>query len=63
MFGFAWLASYVYALWAFAMAKGRSGAWVMLGLVMPLIGLIVILLLKDHRKEGVPSAPASAPET
>jgi mannose/fructose/N-acetylgalactosamine-specific phosphotransferase system component IID len=41
---------YFYGTWAYLKAKGRSGAWVLLA--GTLIGMIVILLLKDHAKDG-----------
>jgi hypothetical protein len=53
-----WAASYLYAMWAYVKAKGRSGAWALMACWM-LIGPIVILLLKDHSKEGAPAAPAA----
>src|SRR5450631_2892040 len=47
--------SYLYGMWAYLKAKGRSGAWVLLA--ASLIGMIVIPLLKDHAKDGQPPAP------
>lgn len=38
--------AWFFALWAYVKAKGRSGAWAMLG-VFQLIGLIVIAILED----------------
>jgi hypothetical protein len=51
---------YFYGTWAYLKAKGRSGAWVLLA--GTLIGMIVILLLKDHAKDGQPPAPPAAPQ-
>ena len=41
--------SWFYAHWAFVTAKGRSGAWALLGAFFP-IGLLVILCLTDKQK-------------
>ena len=51
---------YFYGTWAYLKAKGRSGAWVLLA--GTLIGMIVILLLKDHAKDGQPPAPPAPQE-
>ena len=53
--GITMLASYIYALWAYVKAKGRSDAWVLMAF-LNVFGLIVLLLLKDHHKEGAASA-------
>ena len=52
------MASFLYALWAYIRAKGRDDKWIlmvfllnMLGLLV--LGLLVIVLLKDYRKDGV----------
>lgn len=50
VFGITWAASYFYALWAYVKAKGRSGAWVLMAF-LNVIGLIVLLLLKDLHKD------------
>jgi hypothetical protein len=50
---------YFYGTWAYLKAKGRSGAWVLLA--GTLIGMIVILLLKDHAKNGQPPCTPCAP--
>ena len=47
---------YFYGTWAYLKAKGRSGTWVLLA--GTLIGMIVILLLKDRAKDGQPNSPA-----
>jgi hypothetical protein len=47
--------AWFYGMWAYLKAKGRSGAWVLLA--GTLIGMIVILLLKDRAKDGQPPAP------
>jgi fructose-specific phosphotransferase system IIC component len=52
-------ASLFYGMWAYLKAKGRSWAWLLLG---GPVGLIVILLLKDHAKDGQPPAPPAAHE-
>jgi hypothetical protein len=52
---------YFYGTWALLKAKGRSGAWVLLA--GTLIGMIVILLLKDHAKDGQPPAPPAPHES
>jgi fructose-specific phosphotransferase system IIC component len=44
----------VYGMWAYLKAKGRSSAWLLLG--------IVILFLKDHAKDGQPPAPPAPHE-
>ncbi len=52
-----------YGMWAYLKAKGRSSAWMILALVpAPVIGMIVILLLKDHAKDGQPPASPATPE-
>ena len=51
---------YFYGTWAYLKAKGRSGAWVLLA--GTLIGMIVILLLKDRAKDGQPPAPPAPHE-
>lgn len=43
------IVSWFYALWAYAKAKGRSGLWAIAG-VFTLLGLIVLLLLKDKHE-------------
>ncbi len=48
--------SFWYAFWAFAKAKGYSG---FLGLVLPIfsiLGLIILVSLRDKHKEGEPTA-------
>lgn len=52
--------SYLYGMWAYLKAKGRSSAWVLWA--GTLIGMIVILLLKDHAKDGQPPAPPAPHE-
>jgi hypothetical protein len=54
-FGITWAASYLYALWAYVKAKGRSDAWVLMAF-LNVIGLIVLLMLKDLHKEDAASA-------
>lgn len=51
--GVTWLCAFFYAFYAYIMAKGRNPAWVLM-LFLNVIGLIVILLLKDHAKDGQP---------
>ncbi len=56
--------SYLYALWAYVKAKGRSDAWVLMPLLalassslfLNVLGLIVLLCLKDQRKEDTTAA-------
>ena len=57
--GIALAVAYFYGTWAYLKAKGRSGAWVLLA--GSLIGMIVVLLLKDHAKDGQPPAPRAPP--
>ncbi len=59
--GITWAVSYLYALWAYVKAKGRSDAWVLMGVpvaipFLSLLGLIVLLCLKDQRKEDTTAA-------
>jgi hypothetical protein len=49
---------YFYGTWAYLKAKGRSGGWMLLA--GTLIGMIVILLLKDHAKDGTLRPPPEA---
>jgi hypothetical protein len=53
--GITMLASYFYALWCYIRAKGRNEAWILMAF-LNVLGLIVLLLLKDHCKDGTPSA-------
>jgi hypothetical protein len=53
VFGITWAASYFYALWCYIKAKGRSDAWILMTF-LSVLGLIVLLLLKDHCKDGAP---------
>jgi 4-amino-4-deoxy-L-arabinose transferase-like glycosyltransferase len=55
-FGIAMAVVFFYGLWAYLKAKGRSGWWLLM-LSFQVIGVIVILLLKDHAKDGRPPAP------
>src|SRR5882762_4041727 len=48
-FGIAMAVVFFYGLWAYLKAKGRSGWWLLM-LSFQVIGVIVILLLKDHAK-------------
>jgi hypothetical protein len=48
---FAMTFSWFYILWAYAKGKGRSGWWVLAGL-LSWIGLLVLLLLADKHKQG-----------
>jgi len=50
-------ATYLVAILFYLKAKGRSPAWIFLP---PLLGLVVVLLLKDHCKDGQPSAAGSS---
>jgi len=47
--------------WWYIKAKGRSGNWILM-LAFHVIGLIVILLLKDRAKDGQPPAPPAPHE-
>lgn len=51
LMGFAMAISWFYALWAYLKAKGRSGWWLVLGLT-GVLGLIVVLFLRDQRPQG-----------
>jgi uncharacterized membrane protein (GlpM family) len=50
--GITWAISYLYALWAFLKAKGRSPAWLVMVLCLNVLGLIVLLMLKDLHQEN-----------
>jgi hypothetical protein len=50
------VASYFYALMCLIIGKGRSGAWILM-VFLNVLGLIVILLLKDHAKDGTLRPP------
>jgi hypothetical protein len=52
--GLTMVGSWFYALWCYIMAKGRSGAWILMAF-LNVIGLIVLLLLKDLRKDDTAS--------
>ena len=39
--------AFIYAVWAYAKAKGRSGFWVLAALFGSVLGLIIIACLKD----------------
>jgi len=54
--GLTFVTSYLYAVWAYVKAKGRSGAWVLLGVFLSVIGLTALLLLKDLHKERTEGA-------
>ena len=51
----AFTVSLFYGVWAYLAAKGRSAWWMLL--LCSGLGLIVILLLKDHAKDGQPPEP------
>jgi len=53
--GITWAVSYLYALWAYVKGKGRSDAWVLMAF-LNVLGLIVLLCLKDQRKEDTTAA-------
>ena len=55
------IGSWLYALWAYAKAKGRSGAWGVLAGFASVIGLIILILLKD--KSGALLQQKAAQET
>ena len=57
------MVAWFYGMWAYLKAKGRSSAWMILALVpAPVIGLIVILFLKDRAKDGQPPASPAPQE-
>jgi len=58
--GITWTVSYLYALWAYIRAKGRNDTWMLMAF-LSLLGLIVILLLKDHRKDSIPNPEPQTP--
>jgi 1,4-dihydroxy-2-naphthoate octaprenyltransferase len=51
----------IISLWCYLKAKGRSGAWLFM-LTFQVVGLLVILLLKDRAKDGQPPAPPAPQE-
>jgi threonine/homoserine/homoserine lactone efflux protein len=53
--GITWTVSYFYALMSLIKAKGRSDAWILMAF-LSLLGLIVLLCLKDQRKEDTTAA-------
>jgi hypothetical protein len=50
--GITLLVSYFYALWCYIRAKGRREEWILMAVFFSVLGLIVILLLKDQSKDG-----------
>ncbi len=58
--GITLFASYIYAVWCLIRAKGRREEWILMAIFFSVLGLIVILLLKDHRKDGATAAPRPA---
>jgi drug/metabolite transporter (DMT)-like permease len=62
-FAIPFIIALAYGMWAYLKAKGRSSAWLLLvGAPVPVLGIIVILLLKDHAKDGQPPAPPAPQE-
>jgi hypothetical protein len=51
----AFAVSLFYGVWMYLAAKGRSASWLLL--LCTGLGWIVILLLKDHAKDGKEPAP------
>jgi 1,4-dihydroxy-2-naphthoate octaprenyltransferase len=51
----------IVSLWCYLKAKGRSSAWLFM-LTFQVVGLLVILLLKDRAKDGQPPAPPAPQE-
>jgi len=49
------------SFWWYIKAKGRSGGWIFM-VAFHVIGLLVILLLKDRAKDGQPPAPPAPHE-
>ena len=49
------------SFWWYIKAKGRSGGWIFM-VAFHVIGLLVILLLKDRAKDGQLPAPPAPPE-
>ena len=49
-------AAFIYGCVMYALAKGRNGAWGAFGL-LSIIGLIVLVCLKDHAREGEVTQP------
>jgi hypothetical protein len=47
--GLGMMCSWFYALWAYVKAKGRSGAWCLLGMGS-VFGLVILLILKDRHE-------------
>jgi Ca2+/Na+ antiporter len=51
------IGGWFYGLWAYVRAKGRSDAWVLMAF-LSVVGLIVLLCLKDKQKEGTAATQA-----
>lgn len=60
LFGITYLMAFFLAFWWYIKAKGRSGTWILM-LLLNLLGMIVILLLKDHCENGQERAAEGAP--
>ncbi len=58
--GITCVGAYFVALWWYMKAKARSPAWVLLG--GTLIGMVVVLCLKDRAKDGQPPKPPAPHE-
>jgi cytochrome bd-type quinol oxidase subunit 2 len=60
LFGITYVVAFFLAFWWYIKAKGRSGAWILM-LLLNLLGMIVILLLKDHCENGQEPVAEGAP--
>ena len=51
LLGITYVVAFFLAFWWYIKAKGRSEAWILM-LSLNLLGMVVILLLKDYCKDG-----------
>ena len=56
-----YVVAFFLSFWWYIKAKGRSGGWIFM-FAFNVIGMLVILLLKDHAKDGQPPAPHAPQE-
>ena len=55
--GITMMFSYLYALICYVSAKGRHGGWVVFALLFSVVGLLIVLSLEDHCKDGTLRPP------
>jgi RsiW-degrading membrane proteinase PrsW (M82 family) len=60
LFGITYVVTFFLAFWWYIKAKGRSGAWILM-LFLNLLGMLVILLLKDRCENGLEPVAEGAP--